>query len=654
MARSSYRIKVNEHTRLRLTEEGSSEELPFEMLVLGDFSGEQQRTALHDRLPTNVTLANFDQVLEFLSPRLQINWEFHGTWQKTQLVLDKMVKFTPGGVLQQLVRVPDSPAAYLWDAYERLEKEAASTRRKKDSPVRSEVNGSGEGSSEEANSEEASIWEWLNVQRDRNPVMAWMHQEFENQKAKESPLIANRFRCWVKQQLDQLVCSILHQPRFQQLEARYRALYRLCDSFSDQSKIRISLFDISAEELKADLGSRDLRRSSLLYKKIYFDRFERPYGPAEVGDPKAVGYPFNLIVGDYYLAHEKKGQGDDDLAARVDLIDATTLNKMSILAADCFAPFVCGVAPSMLGIESFQELEGAKKVLNEVLHDRSRTVWNMFRGSANAKFVGLIVPRVLARPPYHGPQEYFVQEEVPERGVVEKDYSFVFYEKVGPSNEHLLWANGAFSFAAVAAKSFQHSGWFADMRGFLSDNLDEGGMVNELPTLSASTDATGVVPICPTEVMVSEHDDALLSELGFIALYTCQHTGNCCVLSCRSASKVYTSSSIDFELSTMLNYILCVCRFGHLLKRRLIAKVGQIDERKEVQRDLDQFVKQYVTQSTNTRIRKEKPLSFARIRVENNVEDPGVYDCFFELAPHFQFDNVEATISLQTLVNKGQ
>lgn len=453
--------------------------------------------------------------------------------------------------------------------------------------------------------------------------------------------------------VEDLVNQILHHPRFQKMESTWRSLHWLVGTYGESDHVRVSVLNVSAVELSDDLEIG--YRRSVVFQKIFTERFDTPYGQAIGGDPKAVGYPFGLILGDYYFSVES-GQPKPDpergIRPAADRISLTTLQELAQLARISFCPFACGVAPDVFNLVSMTGIERVNN-LAEVFNHPSRTAWNQFRQTDAAKYVALVLPRFLIRTPYQGSTENFVREQ-DDKGIFIRDRSFYFRERLAGRHDRLCWANGGYALANVALRAFVKYGWFSDIRGFVPGDRGEGGVVSELPHLYCQTDAPGVAPLCPTEIAISENIEGDLSELGFMPLYAYRQTDLFGILSCQSVLQQSEKKSADFQLTTMFNYVMCICRMGHVLKHYMMKYIGGMVEKHQLQMELNSLVREFVTQSPNAESRREKPLSYADVLVSNDPDDPGVYDCHFTFSPHFQFDNVAASISLQTVLRKGE
>lgn len=106
----------------------------------------------------------------------------------------------------------------------------------------------------------------------------------------------------------------------------------------------------------------------------------------------------------------------------------------------------------------------------------------------------------------------------------------------------------------------------------------------------------------------------------------------------------------------MLQYLLCVSRFAHYLKVLARDAIGSAIEPEDLRRQLDRWVKQYVTPDENARIesKAKRPLRSAEIEVSRHPENPGTYQLIFRLLPHYQLDDLSVSIRLQTTETTGE
>src|SRR6476619_6490111 len=183
---------------------------------------------------------------------------------------------------------------------------------------------------------------------------------------------------------------ILHHPDFQKLESAWRGLHYLVNNTETDEQLKIRFLNIS----KQDLG-KTLKRykgtawdQSPLFKKIY----EAEYG--QFG-----GEPFGCLVGDYYFDHTPP--------------DTELLGEMAKVAAAAHTPFIAGASPTVMQMETWQELANPRD-LTKIFTTPEYAGWRSLRESEDARYLGLTLPRFLARQPYgakSNPVEEFDFEE---------------------------------------------------------------------------------------------------------------------------------------------------------------------------------------------------------------------------------------------------
>jgi type VI secretion system protein ImpC len=190
---------------------------------------------------------------------------------------------------------------------------------------------------------------------------------------------------------------VLHEPAFQALEARWRAL-ELLASRADED-VEIAVLDVTRAELLAYADG------SALAKRVL-----SPPG----------GRPFAALIADFAF-----GAGAED---------AALLGRLGALAATARAPLLAAAAPELLGCRSLATADDP--ALWEAPADDDARRWQALRRAPAAAWIALTVPRFLARAPY-GAKTTAIE-------------AFAFEEIEGrPAPEALCWASGAF-LAALA------------------------------------------------------------------------------------------------------------------------------------------------------------------------------------------------------------
>jgi type VI secretion system ImpC/EvpB family protein len=247
------------------------------------------------------------------------------------------------------------------------------------------------------------------------------------------------------------------------------------------------------------------------------------------------------------------------------------------------------------------------------------------------------MPRVLMRLPY---------EDQP------RTDGFVFREDTSRRSNY-LWGNAAFAFGGVLIRAFANCKWFADIRG-VQRGMDEGGLVSGLPMHSFHTDRRGVAPKSSVDVMLTDDQEKELSELGFIPLSHCQDTEFCVFYANQSIQKPEKYDTVlattNARMSAMLQYMLCSSRFAHYVKVIARDKVGSFADARDLQTFLHSWLQQYVAPGTgvSAEVKAKFPLRSAKVTVRDHPGKPGHFLTEVLLWPHFQLDELTASVKLVT------
>ncbi len=424
--------------------------------------------------------------------------------------------------------------------------------------------------------------------------------------------------------------AILHHPKFQQLESSWRGLKYLVERVDEEeaANVKIRVLNVSRRELERDFERAIEFDQSQLFRKVYEDEFGRPGGE-----------PFGLLIGDFEFHPRVTPEHPHD--------DMSLLRNLAQVAAAAFCPFVAASAPAMFGLDDFSDLE--------VTIDHERTFsaleylnWQNLRRMEEARFVGLTMPRVLMRVPYDVDcsPEYRRDNPNAERFHFREDVS-------GPDRSKYLWGNASYAFAGVVIRAFVTSGWFADIRG-VQRGVDGGGLVTDLPVHSFSTDKNGVAIKSSTDVVITDTLEKQLSELGFMALCDCQDTEYSAFYSAHSIQKPERydrpEATRNAEISSRLQYMLCVSRFAHYIKVLGRERLGVFQDAQEFQHALHNWLFRYVTSDSEASMetKARHPLREARVQVTDTPGQPGAFQCVMHLSPHFELERMVASVRLAT------
>ena len=415
----------------------------------------------------------------------------------------------------------------------------------------------------------------------------------------------------IDKKLTDQVNLILHNERFQQLESAWRGLHYLVSNTETDEMLKVRVMNISkkdvAKTLKKYAGAA--WDQSPLFKKLY----EEEYG--QLG-----GEPYGCLVGDYYFDHTP---GDVQL-----------LSQMSQVAAASHAPFIAGAGPTLMGMDSWQELANPRD-LAKIFGAPDYAAWRSLRESDDAKYVGLAMPRFLARLPYGAktnPVEEFEFEE----------------ETTGSQHSHYSWANAAYAMAVNVNRAFKMYGWCTSIRG-----VESGGAVEGLPVHTFPSDDGGVDMKCPTEIAISDRREAELANCGLMPLIHRKNTDTAAFIGAQSLQKpteyMDPDATSNARLAARLPYLFASCRFAHYLKCMVRDKVGSFKERADMERFLSDWIMNYVIlnpENAGETARAQKPLAGAEVKVREVEGNPGYYSATFHLRPHYQLEGVNISMSL--------
>ena len=418
----------------------------------------------------------------------------------------------------------------------------------------------------------------------------------------------------IDRKMSEQINQILHNEDFQKLEGAWRGLHYLVNNSETDDQLKIRVMNISKKELHKTLKRYKGAAwdQSPIFKKMY----EEEYGTLG-------GEPFGCLVGDYYFDHSP--------------VDVEILGEMSKISAAAHAPFIAASSPTLFQMETWQELSNPRD-LTKIFSVPEYAGWRSLRESDDARYLGLCMPRFLARTPYGAktnPVEEFNFEE----------------DSASSDSKKYTWANAAYAMAVNINRSFKQYGWCSRIRG-----IESGGAVEGLPTHTFPTDDGGVDIKCPTEIAISDRREAELAKNGFMPLVYKKNSDFAAFIGAQSLQKPAEYDDPDATsnaaLAARLPYLFATCRFAHYLKCIVRDKVGSFRECEDMSKWLNSWIIKYVDgdpahSSEETKARK--PLAGAEVVVEPIEGNPGYYQSKFFLRPHYQLEGL--TVSLR-LVSK--
>ena len=412
----------------------------------------------------------------------------------------------------------------------------------------------------------------------------------------------------IKQQIDE----ILHHPIFQALESSWRSLYLFVEQTNFKENIKVELLNVSQSDLLEDLEDAPEIVKSGLYKLIYSQEYGQ-YG----------GEPYGVMIGNYQLT--PRGP------------DINLMQKMASIAAMSHTPFLAAAHCDFFDIEDMRDLPSIVD-LHDIYESLQFNKWNRFRTTEDARYIGLVLPRFLLRQSYQANNEKLIA------------YGIDYEEQVCSEHEHSLWGNPVFLFASRLTESFAKYRWCPHIIG-----PSACGLVEDL-THDYYESMGQIEKKLPTEVMVTDRREYELTEEGFIALTLRRGKDDAVFYSANSVqsskhfgySREEKQAHTNFKLGTQLPYLFIINRIAHYLKVIQRENIGSWKEKADVERGLNQWIKQYVSDQENPsiEIRNRRPLRQAKIEVLPVEGEPGWYRASVQIRPHFKYMGADFMLSL--------
>ena len=419
--------------------------------------------------------------------------------------------------------------------------------------------------------------------------------------------------------LTEQINLIIHTEEFLALEGAWRGLHHLVNNTETDEQLKIKVMNVSKKEMGKSL--KKFRGTawdqSPLFKRIY----DEEYG--QFG-----GEPFGLLVGDYQFDHSPQ--------------DVQMLSDLAQVAASAHAPFLAAAAPSVMQMESWDELSNPRD-LTKIFQTPEYASWRSLRESEDARYIGLAMPRFLARLPY-GAKTEPVEEFGFEEDVVRAE----------GEGEKFAWCNSAYAMATNITRAFKLYGWCSQIRG-----VESGGAVDGLPVYTFPDADGGVAMQCPTEIAIPDRREAELAKNGFMPLIFKKNSDFAAFIGAQSFQKPQEyddpAATANANLAARLPYLFATCRFAHFLKCMVRDKIGSSKTKAQLQEWLQSWLTMYVDGSPDSSTDDWKathPLAEGTVELEENEENPGYYRAKFFLKPHYQLEGLTVSLRLVSRMPK--
>jgi type VI secretion system protein ImpC len=222
---------------------------------------------------------------------------------------------------------------------------------------------------------------------------------------KDTSLQTETYLAAVDAAIAQQMRAVLHAKAFQSIEAAWRGVRWLVSSLELDEQLQLHLFDVTREELLADVVAAQGALAQTGFYRAVVDRSRNVPGAER----------WSALVG-----LTQFGPSDADVGL---------LAALGMIASQAGGPLLADADLTLAGDDK-GALEG----------------WRALRRSEAARWIGLAAPRVLLRMPYGKASDPIE--------------AFAFEEFAGPPvQEELLWGNASLAMALLLGRSFTARGW---------------------------------------------------------------------------------------------------------------------------------------------------------------------------------------------------
>ncbi len=174
----------------------------------------------------------------------------------------------------------------------------------------------------------------------------------------------------ISRQLD----AVMHHQEFQQVESLWRGLKQLVDNTDYRQNVKTEILDVAKDDLRQDFEDAPELIQSGLYWHTYTAEYDTPGGE-----------PIGSVISAYEFDASPQ--------------DVALLRNISRVSAAAHMPFIGAVGPAFFLKETMEEVAAIKDIGN--YFDRAEYIrWKAFRETDDARYIGLVMPRVLGRLPY--------------------------------------------------------------------------------------------------------------------------------------------------------------------------------------------------------------------------------------------------------------
>ncbi|HRF00578.1 MAG TPA: type VI secretion system contractile sheath large subunit [Pirellulaceae bacterium] len=441
--------------------------------------------------------------------------------------------------------------------------------------------------------------------------------------------------------------EVLAHPKFLGLQSRWFGLANLVEHRTSLGyrALKVKFLDASWNDLIADLKNAAVPVDSQLWHWVYRSEYDTNGGE-----------PFGLMLIEHPIGRPGQGLTPTELRC---------LEKLATIFSEAFCPVLLGIDGRMFGVEIGRLDRLSDRDLRDWFGRDEFARWRELRARPETRFIGLVLPRIrLDR------RRLAAAVEAAGTGI----------GRALRTSHDGIWVEGFHAFAAVVMRAFVRHGWFAELRGFRNDADDVASIRNaEAREGSDPYDHGGLVPLppappLPTEVYrperarhdpgsrravetaIDERRDEVLADLGFVPIVSIAGENRLLLLSNQSLFEpraIGSEMTVELQMSSMLQYTLCISRFAHRLKGMMRRRLGSGVDTDRIGRELERWLSQFVLNNdiADAYDKSRKPLRRGAISIRE-AGGKGNYAVELTLQPHDQYDRAAGQLTYVTRIRE--
>jgi type VI secretion system protein ImpC len=417
---------------------------------------------------------------------------------------------------------------------------------------------------------------------------------------------------WLIAEIEEKICrqldAILHHADFRRLEAAWRTVAFLVERTDFGENCELVFVNVSKQGLLDDFEDSPEVFQSRLYQQVYSDEFGQ-FG----------GRPYGVLVGDYEF-----GPGAPDV---------TLMQRIASVSAVSHAPFIAAASAEFFDIETYEQFSKLRD-LASIFAQPKYARWNSFRASPDSRYVGLTMPGFLLRKPY----DISIG-------------SLQYRETARDAERELLWGNTGYALVTRLIDSFAQYRWCLNSTGDVAGKV-EGLNIDRGPGNIGS----GRIP---TRFLLTDKRETEVVEQGFIPLSVHKGEDVAAFYSAYSTQAVREimgdENDLSLRLSAQIPYLLIIGRISHYLKIMQRENIGQWTNRREIDENLNKWLRQYVSEMDNPApgVRARRPLRSAEVKVREVDGKNDWYLVRITITPHLKFMGQAFTLGETSKLEKS-